>query len=71
MSEIQVSGDIPELIFALATALIFFLGIPAILWIFPAAVVLGCGIAVLLHFINHREHNEPLGIVLCPFGKAA
>ncbi len=66
MAEIQVNGDIPGLIFALATALIFFLGIPAIRWMFPAAVVLGCGIAVVLHFIHHGERDKPLVIVVNP-----
>jgi hypothetical protein len=63
MANIPVSGDVPGLIFALATALIFFLGIPAIRWMFPAAIVLGCGIAVVLHFIHHGERDKPLGIV--------
>lgn len=66
ISEISVGGDVPGLIFALATALIFFLGIPAIRWMFPAAVVLGCGIAAGLHFIHHGKRDKPLGILVNP-----
>jgi len=34
--------------------LIFLIGIPAIRYVFPAAVLVGCGVALLLHFILHE-----------------
>lgn len=55
MAKIPVSGDIPGLIFAAGTVLIFYWGIPALRYMFPAAIVAGCGIAVLLHFIRHEK----------------
>jgi hypothetical protein len=34
--------------------MIFIVGIPAIRYIFPAAVVLGGGIALIFHFVRHE-----------------
>jgi hypothetical protein len=33
---------------------VFRIGIPALRYIFPAAIALGSGIAVVLHFIRHE-----------------
>ena len=57
MSTIPVSGDIAGLVFAAGTVMIFFWGIPEIRYLFPAAIVLGCGIAVVLHFIRHEDRS--------------
>jgi hypothetical protein len=59
MAKIPVSGDIAGLIFTAATVLIFFWGIPEIRYLLPAAIVLGCGIAVGLHFIRHEDESIP------------
>ena len=53
LAKIPVSGDFPGLLFAAGTVLIFFWGIPEIRYMVPAAIVLGCGIAVALR-IKHR-----------------
>jgi hypothetical protein len=33
---------------------IFIIGIPALRFMFPAAIVLGCGVALVIHFIRHE-----------------
>ncbi len=57
LSKIPVGGGIAGAIFAIGSMLIFLLGIPAIRYIFPAAIVLGCGVALAIHF----KHHEKLG----------
>ncbi len=54
VSKIVAGGGIAGAIFAIGTMLIFLIGIPAIRYVFPAAVVLGCGVALALHFIRHK-----------------
>jgi hypothetical protein len=54
LSKIPVGGGIAGAIFAIGSMLIFLLGIPAIRYVFPAAVILGCGIALVIHFRRHE-----------------
>ena len=54
MSKLAVGGGIAGAIFVIGSMLIFLIGIPAIRYIFPAAVVLGCGVALILHFIRQE-----------------
>ena len=54
MSKITVGGGIAGAIFAVGSTVIFLTGIPVLRYIFPAAVVLGCGLALILHFIRHE-----------------
>ena len=54
MSKIAVGGGIAGAIFAVGSMMIFLVGIPAIRYIFPAAIVLGCGVALILHFVRHE-----------------
>ncbi len=58
MSKLAVGGGIAGAIFAIGTMLIFLIGIPAIRYVFPAAVVLGCGVALILHFRRHKTPGE-------------
>ncbi len=51
-SKIPADRNIGGMIFAAGTVLIFFWGIPLLRYMFPAAIVLGCGIAVALHFVR-------------------
>jgi hypothetical protein len=51
MSKIRVGGGIAGAIFAVSSMLIFLIGIPEIRYMFPAAILLGCGVALALHFI--------------------
>jgi len=54
MSKLAVGGGVAGAIFAVGSMLIFLIGIPAIRYIFPAALVLGCGVALILHFMRHE-----------------
>jgi hypothetical protein len=54
LAKIPVGGGIAGAIFAIGSMLIFLLGIPAIRYIFPAAIVLGCAVALVIHFKRHE-----------------
>lgn len=54
LSKIQAGGGIAGAIFALGTMMIFLIGIPVIRYVFPAAVVIGVGVALTLHFMRHE-----------------
>jgi hypothetical protein len=59
MAKIAVGGGIAGAIFAFGSMAIFLIGIPAIRYVFPAAIVLGGGIALVLHFIRHETTGAP------------
>ncbi len=50
VARLPVDANVGGLIFAASTVVIFLLGIPLLWYLFPAALVAGCGIAFLLHF---------------------
>ena len=54
VSKIPVGGGIAGAIFAVGSALIFLIGIPALRYFLLAAIVLGCGVALAIHFIRHE-----------------
>ncbi len=54
LAKIPVDGNIGGMIFAAATVIIFLLGIPLIRYLFPAAIVSGCGIALILRLIRRE-----------------
>ncbi len=54
VSKIQGSGDIAGAMFAVISTLIFLIGIPALRYFLPAAVVIGCGVALIIHFMRHE-----------------
>jgi hypothetical protein len=56
VSKIVVGGGIAGTLFTICSMAIFLVGIPALRYMFPAAVVLGSGIALVLHF---RRHETP------------
>ena len=58
-SKLPVDGNIGGIIFAASTVIIFYWGIPLLRYMFPAAVLLGCGIALLLHFVRHETTGAP------------
>ena len=45
-------------IFALGSALVFLIGIPALRYFLPAAIGLGCGVALIIHFIRHETPGK-------------
>jgi hypothetical protein len=58
-AKIPVDGNIGGMIFAAATVIVFLCGIPLLRYLFPAAIVSGCAIAVILHFIRHEAPDVP------------
>jgi hypothetical protein len=59
VSKIQSGGGIAGTLFAALSVLIFLIGIPAMRFFLPAAVVLGGGIAVVIHFMRHETPGTP------------
>ena len=59
MANVPADGNVGGLIFAVSTVMIFFWGIPLVRYMFPAAIISGCGIALVLHFIRHKTTGGP------------
>lgn len=59
ISKVVVGGGIAGAIFAIGSMLIFLIGIPMLRYIFPAALILGCGVGLVLHFMRHKTLGEP------------
>ena len=53
VSKIAVGSGIARAIFTAGSMLIFLIGIPILRYLFPAAILVGSGIALVLHFIRH------------------
>jgi hypothetical protein len=54
MAKIPGGAGVAGAIFAVGSMVVFLIGIPALRYIFPSAIALGCGIATVLHFIQHE-----------------
>ena len=59
ISKIHGSGGVAGAMFAIICTLIFLIGIPALRYFLPAAVALGCVIAVVIHFKRHEAPGKP------------
>jgi hypothetical protein len=57
MHRLPVGDNLPGLVFAVGSALIFLFAIPALWYVLVAAVVIGLVIAALLQIV-HREHPD-------------
>ncbi len=57
ISKIKVGGGIIGAVFTLGCMAIFLIGLPVLWYTFPAAVVLGCGVALVLHFRRHEAQK--------------
>ena len=57
MSKIVVGGGIAGALFAGGSMLIFLVGIPLIRYMFPAAIVIGCLVALVRHFTLHETSS--------------
>ncbi len=53
-AKLRVGGGIAGAIFTVGSMLIFLIGIPVVRYIFPAAILVGCLVALILHFIRHE-----------------
>jgi hypothetical protein len=58
-AKVPVDGNVGGMIFAASTVIIFLLGIPLLRYLFPAAIVSGCVIAFILHFIRYETPGAP------------
>jgi hypothetical protein len=58
VSKITAGGGFAGAVFALLSTLIFLVGIPALRYFLPAAIVLGCGVALTIHFIRHETPGK-------------
>ena len=59
ISKIAVGGGIAGAFFAAVSTLIFLIGIPLVRYMFPVALILGAGIALVLHFARHKTPGTP------------
>jgi hypothetical protein len=58
MAKIPADANAGGLIFAIATIVVFLIGIPALRLLFAVALLAGCAIAVILHFLRHGLHGS-------------
>lgn len=58
-SKIVIGGGIAGAIFTVGSMLIFLAGLPVLRYMFPAAVVLGCAIALVRRFVRHKTIGAP------------
>ena len=58
MAKIPADANAGGLIFAIATIVIFLIGIPALRFLFPVALLAGGAIAVILHLVRHGLHGS-------------
>jgi hypothetical protein len=59
VSKIQGGGGAAGSLFAVISMLIFLIGIPALRYFLPAAIVLGGGIALAIHRKRHDTTGAP------------
>jgi hypothetical protein len=59
VSKLAVGGGITGLIFAIGSMAIFFIGIPLLRYMFPAALILGCAVALVLRLVRRETPGIP------------
>jgi len=59
ISKIAVGGGVAGAFFVAVSTLIFLMGIPLTRYMFPAALILGGGIALALRFVRHKTPGTP------------
>jgi len=59
VSKIPGDGGIAGALFALSSMVIFLIGIPLVRFFLPAAIVLGCAVALIIHSIRHEPTGKP------------
>jgi hypothetical protein len=58
VSKIVAGGGFAGAVFTLLSTLIFLIGVPALRFFLPAAIVLGGGVALVIHFIRHETPGK-------------
>jgi len=59
VSKIPGGGGVAGALFAIGSMLIFLIGIPRLRVFFPAALILGCVVAVILRLVRHETPGKP------------
>lgn len=59
ISKIVVGGGIAGAFFTTVSMLIFLMGIPLVRYMFPAALLVGGGIALVFHFAKQKSIGTP------------
>ena len=59
LSHIPGGGGIAGALFALSSMLILLIGVPRLQIFFPAAIVFGCGVALILRFVRRETPGKP------------
>jgi hypothetical protein len=59
VSKIVAGGGIAGALFAVISTAIFLIGIPALRYFLPAAIILGCLVALVIHFKRHETPGQP------------
>ena len=58
VSKIPGGAGIAGALFAIISMAIFLIGIPALRYFLPAAIVLGGAVALIIHFIRHETPGK-------------
>ena len=61
VSKIPGGAGFAGALFALSSVVIFLIGIPILKFFLPAAIILGFGIMLLIHFVRRRFPHETPG----------
>jgi hypothetical protein len=59
ISKIPMGSGIGGALAAVASMLIILLGLPELWYFLPGSMLLGCVVALVLHFIRHKNPGEP------------
>jgi hypothetical protein len=59
VSKIPGAGGVAGALFAVISMTIFLIGIPALRYFLPAAIALGGGVALAIHFKPHETPGKP------------
>ena len=59
VSKLVVGGGIAGAIFTIGSMLIFLTGLPILRYMFAAALILGCGIALCRRLVRHKTTGAP------------
>jgi hypothetical protein len=58
-SKMVIGGGVAAAIFTVGSMLIFITGLPVLRYMFPAAIALGCVLALVLRSVPHRTPGAP------------
>jgi len=59
ISKIPMGGSVGGALAAIGCMLIILLGLPELWYFLPGSLALGCGIALVLHFVRHKNPGDP------------